>query len=68
MSSSESDSALDFDRDLPTTQEDIEALRKCRAVSTPLDLRNINRLSPPDFFSVDLSLRPTFGDLPPFEL
>ena len=67
-SSPDDRSTLDLDRDLPTTAADVEALRRCRPARTPFDLRDINSLSPTGFEYVDLSRRPTFRGMPPFEL
>jgi len=59
---------LDFDRDLPTTPADIEALRAARPQARLLDLRDVNRLAPPAGFKERPGLRKPFGDWPPFEL
>ena len=59
---------LDFDRDLPTTPEDIEALRARRPKARLGDLKNLNQLAPPDWMREREGLRRPFGDWPPFEL
>ena len=66
--SSDTTSKLDFDRDLPTTSADAEALRKARPQARLLDLKNVNRLAPPKGFKERPGLRKPFGDWPPFEL
>jgi hypothetical protein len=60
--------ALDFDRDLPTTEMDIEALRRCRPSARFTNLKNMNELTPPEWFEERKGVRQVFGDLPPFEL
>jgi hypothetical protein len=60
--------ALDFERDQPTTEMDIEALRECRPPARLTDLRAIQDLAPPDWFEEREGVRRVFGDLPPFEL
>jgi|GEM_PF-5291659 len=59
---------LDFDRDIVTTPEDMEALRK-HVPGWPVgDLTQMDRLSIP-FDHVDPKiLRRVFPDAPPFEL
>ncbi len=59
---------LDFDRDLPTTPEDVEALRSRRPQARLGDLKNLNKLFPPDWMRERAGLRRPFGDWPPFEL
>jgi len=59
---------LNFDRDLPTTQEDVEALRSRRPQARLGDLKNLNQLFPPEWMRERAGLRRPFGDWPPFEL
>jgi hypothetical protein len=66
--SSDEYSDLDFDRDLPTTPADVEALRAAGPQARLLDLKDINRLAPPEGFKERSGLRKPFGDWPPFEL
>ena len=69
MSKSSSGSwELDFDRDLPTTREDIQALRSRRPIARLGDLKNVNRLSPPKWLRALATPRRPFADWPPFEL
>ena len=69
MTNSESRSReLDLERDLPTTDQDIEALRRHRA-EVPFDrLESLDRLNPPSWVSESPDRRKPFGDCPPFEL
>lgn len=60
--------SLDFDRDLPTTEADVEALRARRPKARLTDLTNIRDLIPPEWFEERKGVRKVFGDLPPFEL
>jgi hypothetical protein len=66
--SSDGAADLDFDRDLPTTPEDVEALRSRRPRARLGDLKNLNQLCPPDWMHEREGLRRPFGDWPPFEL
>jgi len=59
---------LDFDRDIPTTDADIKALRDSRPTREPWDLRDINSLAAPDLWPSRRDQRSTFPDQPPFEL
>jgi hypothetical protein len=59
---------LDFERDLPTTPEDIEALRSRRPQARLGELKNLNQLFPPEWMRERQGLRRPFGDWPPFEL
>lgn len=60
--------ALDFERDLPTTEMDVEALRARRPQARLTDLKNIGDLAPPEWFEEREGVRRVFSDLPPFEL
>ncbi len=60
--------ALNFDRDLPTTRADVEALRAARPQARYADLRDLRLLAPPEGFKECEGLRKPFGDWPPFEL
>jgi hypothetical protein len=57
-----------LDVDLPTTPEDVEALRSRRPRARLGDLKNLNQLCPPDWMHEREGLRRPFGDWPPFEL
>jgi hypothetical protein len=61
-------SELDFDRDLPTTPEDVEALRSLRPKARYGDLKDLDRMRPPEGLEEREGLRKPFGDWPPFEL
>jgi len=60
--------ALDLERDLPTTEMDVEALRSLRPQARLTDLTKIGDLVPPEWFEERDGVRKVFGDLPPFEL
>jgi hypothetical protein len=60
--------ALDFERDLPTTERDVEAMRARRPKARLTDLANIRDLAPPEWFEEREGVRKVFGDAPPFEL
>ena len=60
--------ALDLEHDLPTTEEDVEALRRLRPQARLTDLTKIGDLVPPEWFEERDGVRKVFGDLPPFEL
>jgi hypothetical protein len=66
--SSDHDHTLDFERDLPTTPADVEALRASRTRAAYSDLRDLERLAPPEGFRERDGLRNPFCDWPPFEL
>ena len=70
MSSSDRSDALDLEHDLPTTTEDVAALRRAKA-SRPLDLaeyiRFLERLASQGSRSVEHTRRGPHGDHP-FEL
>jgi hypothetical protein len=59
---------LDFERDIPTTEADIQALRKNRPTREPWDLRDINSLAAPGWWPDRRDRRSVFPDQPPFEL
>ena len=59
---------LDLERDLPTTEADVEALRRLRPRARLTDLTKIGDLVPPEWFEERDGVRKIFGDLPPFEL
>ena len=59
---------LDLERDLPTTEMDVEALRALRPRARLTDLTKIGDLVPPEWFEERVGGRKVFGDLPPFEL
>lgn len=59
---------LNLERDLPTTLVDVEAIRACRPQARYLDLKDLDRLAPPDGLEERAGLRKPFGDWPPFEL
>jgi hypothetical protein len=60
--------ALDFERDQPTTENDVEALRESRPQARLTDLKAIQDLAPPEWFDEREGVRRVFGNLPPFEL
>ncbi len=60
--------ALDFERDLATSQEDIEALRAHRPIRSTGDLRNLNRLRSPFPQMEEEPRRRVHPKGPPFEL
>lgn len=70
MSSSDHSDALDLEHDLPTTSQDVAALRRARA-SRPLDfaeyIRFLERLAPQRSPSAERTRRGPHGDHP-FEL
>lgn len=67
-SSKDRGDALDLERDLPTTEMDVEALRRLRPQARLTDLTKIGDLVPPEWFEEPEGIRRVFGDLPPFEL
>lgn len=71
MSSRESSDLPDLERDLPTTQEDIEALRRNRPVVDPNWIDQLQALidqMPPEVVREALRRRKTFEGCEPFEL
>jgi hypothetical protein len=68
MKSSNRSEPLDLDRDLPTTQADVLALRRAKALTPPLDLddylRFLAQLPPPAV----VRARPAPRAFPIFEL
>ena len=71
MSSSESSDLPDLERDIPTTPEDIRALRKNRPVTGPNWLEQLQTLIdqvPPEVARENLRRRKTFEGCEPFEL
>lgn len=69
MKSQEPSDLLDFERDIPTTPEDVRALEKHRPRAGEDWLRQLEELS--QQFPVspeDLARRPTFEGCEPFEL
>ena len=69
MKSGERSDSLDLDRDLPTTPEDVEALRRVRSLA-PIDfeayLRFLEQVPAPSIGSLRLKRGPRGDD--PFEL
>lgn len=65
MSSSDRSDALDLEHDLPTTRQDVAALRRAKA-SRPLDLaeyiRSLEGLASQDSRSVECTRRGPHGD------
>lgn len=59
---------LDFERDLPTTPEDIEMLRRLRAPAPHSLLHRLDELAPPDLFGPPPRRRTTSAGFEPFEL
>jgi hypothetical protein len=68
MRSPDQTGELDLDRDLPTTKEDVDALRKARRMSSLRGLRDINLLDARRYFPDIPRRRTVFPDMPPFEL
>ena len=68
LSSKNRAEALDFDRDVPTTEMDVLELRRCRPSARFADLKKVNELAPPEWLEEREGTRKVFGDLPPFEL
>lgn len=68
-STAKDDDFLDFDRDVPTTQEDILALRRARELDQQMTLDEYFRwLKTLPVFPEELSRRRTFEGMEPFEL
>jgi hypothetical protein len=59
---------LDLDRDLPTTDADVEALRRNRPAGSLAELTSLDELNPPPWFREREGRRKVFGDQTPFEL
>ncbi len=71
MSSRKPSDLPDLERDIPTTPEDIQALRKNRPVTGPNWLEQLQALIdqvPPDVARENLRRRKTFEGCEPFEL
>lgn len=62
------DRTIDFERDLPTTSEDVRALRSADRVGVSADLRHMNELNNPFSSAAAGRRRKTFRGIPPFEL
>jgi len=60
--------ALDLERDLPTTAEDIRVLRELRGSHIEDVLVHVGRLLAPGWTLAAAAARPTFKDCQPFEL
>jgi hypothetical protein len=59
---------LDLERDLPTTDADVEALRRNRPAVSIAELTSLDELNPPPWLQEREGRRKIFGDQPPFEL
>jgi hypothetical protein len=68
MTSSDSTPVLDLERDLPTTDEDVRALRRLRPKAHLRDLQDLRRLESPSWMRKLAGRRPVFRDGPPFQL
>jgi hypothetical protein len=66
--SSPSSEALDLERDLVTTERDVEALRRHRPSQPAGDLEDLDRLRPPEWAVPLRRGRAVFPAQPPFEL
>jgi hypothetical protein len=60
--------ALDLERDVPTTVEDIRVLRVLRKSHTEDALVHVQRLLAPNWTLAAAAARPTFENCPPFDL
>jgi hypothetical protein len=60
--------ALDFERDLVTTEGDVAALRRHRPTQPAGDLEDLDRLCPPEWAAARRCRREVFPLQPPFEL
>ncbi|MCP4897220.1 MAG: hypothetical protein GY906_09650 [bacterium] len=68
MNSRNHSDELDLERDLPTTAEDVQALRSARLVPQVTDLKDLNRLDASRYFPSAAQRKTVFKDQPPFEL
>ncbi len=59
---------LDLERDLKTTEADVEALRRNRPIEPAGSLENLDRLEAPGIGAPRGRRRTVFPDQPPFEL
>jgi hypothetical protein len=60
--------ALDLERDLVTTEEDVAALRRERPTRPAGDLEHLDPMVPPEWAAPPRRQREVFPPQPPFEL